>query len=448
MAPPLTSPSNHIEIPNNWEPRAYQLPVWQYLEAGGKRVLLVWHRRSGKDSVGLNWTAWAAHQRIGTYWHLLPTQRQARKVIWEAINPDTSMRLIDQVFPKQIRKQGNDGKREDEMLLRLQCGSNWQLAGSDNYDALVGANVVGVVFSEWALCDPQSWDYVRPILAENGGWAMFITTPRGRNHAYEMSKMAESNEAWCYSFLTVRETKRRNGEYVISDERIEEERNSGMSPQKIEQEYYCSFDAPLEGAYYARQMSQALKDKRITEVPYDTHIRVETWWDLGFTDSTSIWFVQRVGKAIHLIDYYENSGEDLAHYAKVLDEKPYLYSDHVFPHDVKAKELGTGQSREEVLKRLGVKVRLAPNLRVQDGIEAVRGLIPKCYFDKVKCDRGVEALRQYRKEWDDKNKIYHNRPLHDWTSHAADAFRMGAVMQRKLIRGSMKPSPQPEIKVI
>lgn len=332
------------------------------------------------------------------------------------------------------------------MLLRLACGSNWQLAGSDNYNSLVGSNVLGVVFSEWSLCDPKAWDYVRPILAENGGWALFIYTARGRNHGYDLAQMAKKNPKWFFSLLTVDDTKRANGLPVITQEMIQEERESDMAEELIEQEYYCSFDAPLQGAYYSQRMSAMMKENRIGNVPHDPSVPVETWWDLGMDDAMSIGFVQRVGKEVRCIDYYENSGEGLEHYVNILQNKGYNYSEHILPHDVEVRELGTGKSRKETLESLGVKVRVAPNLGVLDGINAVRLMLPMVWMDETKCARWIEALKQYRKEWDEKRKIYHNRPCHDWTSHPADMTRYGAVTKPK---GKRKgPSPQPDIKVI
>ena len=423
-----------IELPHEWDPRSYQLPVWRYLQEGGKRAVMVWHRRSGKDAVCIHWTTVAAMKRPGVYWHMLPTQRQGRKVVWEGVTKD-GKRIID-AWPKELIRR----KREDEMMIELVNGSVWYVVGSDNYDALVGTNPVGVVFSEFSITDPKAWDYIRPILAENDGWAIFPYTPRGRNHGYELFNMARRNSSWFSEILTVDDTG------AIPLQAIEEERKAGMSEEMIQQEFYCSFNAPLQGAYYANQMASALKDGRITQVPYDPAVRVETWWDLGIDDATAIWFVQRVGKAIHVIDYYENAGEALSHYAKVLDDRGYTYSDHVLPHDVKARELGTGKSREDVLRSLGIKVRVAPNLRVEDGIEAVRGILPRCWFDGVKCERGIEALSQYRKEYDERNKTFKQRPLHDWTSHACDAFRMGAVTTPRIARSGS--TPQPEIRVI
>ncbi|HEV2111059.1 MAG TPA: hypothetical protein VGT99_06885, partial [Gammaproteobacteria bacterium] len=180
-----------ITLPNGWQPRPHQRRLWDYLEGGGRRAVAVWHRRAGKDSTAINWTAVAAHQRIGTYWHMLPTANQGRMVVWEG-RDGLGRRLIDQAFPPALRA----GERNDRMTMELRGGSVWQVVGSDNYDRLVGANPVGVVFSEWSLTDPRAWDYVRPILAENGGWALFIYTPRGKNHGFELYDIARHRGDW------------------------------------------------------------------------------------------------------------------------------------------------------------------------------------------------------------------------------------------------------------
>lgn len=412
-----------IRIPNGWNPRPHQLPIWTHFERGGTRGVAVWHRRAGKDSTALNLTSTKAHERTGVYWHMLPEQAQARKVIWDGIDRE-GRRMIDQAFPPAIRSATN----KQEMKIELKCGSIWQCVGSDNYNSLVGANPVGVVFSEWALADPAAWDFIRPILAENGGWALFIYTARGRNHGSSMYDMAMSNPNWFAEKLTVDDTG------TISPEAIEEERRAGMSEDMIQQEFYCSFQAALVGSYYGKLMQQAEDQGRICSVPHEPSEPVQTWWDLGMDDSTAIWFVQLIGREIHVIDYYENSGVGLEHYAKVLGEKPYVYGEprrprygHLLPHDAEARELGTGRSRTEVLKTLGVNGRAIPRQSVEDGIQAVRTIIPRCWFDAKNCSRGVEALRQYRQEWDEKLRSFKGNPLHDWTSHPADAFRTGAM---------------------
>lgn len=404
-----------IQIPNSWAPRSYQLPLWSALEQGSKRAVAVWHRRAGKDAVGIHWASVAALQRVGVYWHMLPTLAQGRKVVWDGRTKD-GRRTMD-AWPEELIAH----RRNDEMKIELLNGSIWQVVGSDNYDSLVGSNPVGVVFSEYSLADPAAWEFIRPILAENDGWALFLYTPRGRNHGWDLYRRARDNPEWYASLLTVEDTD------AISQDAVEAERAAGMTEEIIRQEFYCSFEAPLFGAYYADQMLAAEQENRIGEVPYDKAVPVETWWDLGIGDSTAIWFAQRVGKEIHLIDYYINAGESLHHYVKYCQEKPYVYSVHAFPHDVQAKELIAGKTREEVLGSLGVKVSVVKNHRVDDRIEAVRNTLGSCWFDAEKCHLGIEALRQYRKEFDEKHQTWRTKPVHDWASHGADAFGYGVM---------------------
>ncbi len=419
-----------LVLPHEWEPRQYQLPFLRhmdpYIEAPGGRAVLVWHRRSGKDATALNFTSCAAHRRVGVYWHMLPTATQARKAVWDAIDSD-GRKVLDQVFPRVLRAATN----ASEMKISLKCGSVWQLVGSDNYNHLVGANPVGVVFSEYSLADPAAWDYVRPILAENGGWAVFIFTPRGRNHGYTLLQMARQNPDWYAEVLSVEDTRRPDGGRVISDAAIDEDRRAGMAEEMLRQEYWCSFDAALVGAYYGRQMELARKDGRIGAVPWEPKLPVETWWDLGVSDSTAIWFAQRVAGEIRLIDYLEASGEGLPYYVKALQAKPYVYGRHIAPHDIEVRELGTGKSRRETALRLGVRFEVAPAQSLADGIDAVRAMLESCWFNEEKCARGIEALCQYRKAWNEKTSDFMPTPLHDWSSHGADAFRYGAVVRER-----------------
>ncbi len=314
------------------------------------------------------------------------------------------------------------------MLIKFKCGSTWQVLGSDGFDALVGAPPAGIVFSEWALADPRAWSYLRPILDENDGWAIFITTPRGRNHALTTLKLGQSSDDWFAEVLTAHDTDGFDARRLatIRHELIVENGEADGSAL-FAQEYECSFQAAIVGASYGGLMEAAEQDGRISGVPYDPSVPVHTAWDLGIGDSTAIWFIQMVGKEIHWIDYYEASGVGLDHYAKVLSEKPYFYADHMVPHDAAARELGTGKTRVETLKSLGVKARVVPRQAVDDGINALRLLLPRSWFDKAKCERGIEALRSYRREWDEQMATFRPRPLHDWSSHCADAARTFAM---------------------
>lgn len=421
----MLKPRNDISLPANWACRPYQDKLWTYLVEGGKRAVAVWHRRAGKDAVCLNWTAVAAHQRIGTYWHMLPEYGQARKAVWNAVNPNTGRRIIDEAFPPALRVKTSD----QDMFIRFKNGSTWQLVGSDRFDSLVGSPPVGVVFSEWALADPRAWDYLRPILADNGGWAFFIFTPRGRNHALRMLEYARSDDAWYAEVLTVQDTG------VISQDVLDGERRELVAmwgedegERVFEQEYGCSFAAAIRGAYYGKILARMEGAGQMRRTPYDSRYPVITGWDLGIGDATAIWFAQVIGSEVRIVDFYQSAGEGLDHYAKILKAKPYAYQEHILPHDAEARELGTGKTRTETLKRLEIgRLRVIPQQSVDDGINAVRTLLPACYFDIDRCETGLEALRAYRCDFDEKNRTIKSTPVHDWASHPADAFRYLAL---------------------
>jgi hypothetical protein len=416
--------SASVTMPHDWTPRPYQRDMWRFFERGGKRAFLLWHRRSGKDDNGLHYTATSAIQRPATYWYMLPQQNQVRKAIWDAVNPHTGKRRIDEAFPDRICKR----KRTTDMVIEMVNGSMVHFVGSDGFNALVGSPPLGLVFSEFSLTNPSAWAYLRPILDENGGWALFNTTPRGKNHGWTMFRHAQA-AGWFVQTCLPTDT------HVFTPAQLEEARaeyHALYGPEDGEalyqQEYWCSFDAALVGSYYGAYMRDADKAGRITSVPHDPVCPVITAWDLGIDDSTVIWCVQIVGKEIHVIDYYESSGRGLDHYAQWITSRPYVYRDHLLPHDAMARELGTGKSRIEVLLSLGLRnVQAVPVQGLADGINAVRALLPRCWFDASRCDTGLEALRMYRREYDEERKIYHDKPVHDWSSHACDAFRYLAL---------------------
>jgi len=435
-----------VRLPfNGWKPRDDQKALWTYLEKGGKRAVEVAHRRWGKDDIALHYTATASQERIGNYWHMLPQFNQCRKAIWEAVNPKTGMKRIDEVFPEAIRTS----TRSTDMYIGLVGGSSWQLVGSDNYNALVGSPPIGIVFSEYALSDPRSWAYLSPILEENGGWAAFISTSRGNNHLKQMLDFARITPGWFAEVLTADDTP------VFTKMKLEEIRaeligtfGEELGEAMFQQEYYCSFQGAVLGSYYAKQMAVARKEGRITRVPYETGLEVYTFWDLGVDDSTTIWFGQFVGKETRWIDYHEATGMGLAYYAKVLKDKGYIYGDHYLPHDAAVRELSSGErakSREEVANDLGIKptviVDRARNMdAVLMGIEAGRNAIGTCWFDETRCAKGIAALEGYRSEYDEEKKVLGKAPLHDWCSHGADAFRTYAVgyQSKRIVRESTR----------
>lgn len=429
-----------VRLPNGWEPRPYQRKLWSYLEEGGLRADVAAHRRWGKDDVALHWAAVAAHQRVGTYWHMLPEAAQGKKAIWEAVNPHTGKRRIDEAFPRVLR----DSVRNDEMFIRFRNGSTWQVVGSDNYNSLVGSPPLGVVFSEWALSRPEAWTYIRPILAENGGWAAFIWTPRGRNHAttaFESRKL--DKVGWFTLKSSVAETNVFTAEQLAREkaELINESGSVEEGTAKYEQEYEVNFDASAPGAYFATLINEAEKAGRITRVPYDPSLQVFTSWDLGIDDYTAIWFFQQVGREVRCIDYYETSGEGLQSIVReAISSKPYVYAAHHLPHDVEVRELGAGgKTRRQTLSGLGLMhIKVGAAQDPEERINASRQLIPITWFDAEKCALGLNRLRAYRKKWNRSLAAY-TGPLHDHNSHGADAFGEFAV-NRRMVQAERKPT--------
>ena len=418
-----------INLPNNWSPRAKQLNLWSYLENGGKRAIYAWHRRYGKDDVGLHWTDVSTAERVGTYWYLLPEAAQAKKAIWEAVNPHTGKRRIDEAFPVEWRS----AVRNDEMFMRFKNGSTWQVVGSDNYNSLVGSPPIGVVFSEWALANPSAWGYLMPILNENGGWAMFNSTPRGRNHMYRMLKAAETKNDWFSEVLDVHDTGALNAEELAAALRdYQDAYGDDIGQNLFDQEYLCSFDAAILGAYYGRELRDAEKSGRIGNHPHDPALPVHTAWDLGIGDSTAIWFWQAVGAELRVIDFYEAHGQAIPHYAANVNGRDWIKGDDWVPHDAKIREFGTGKTRIETMRECGLRPRLVPDHRLEDGINALRVTLPRCFFNRATTWDAIEGLRQYRADWDDVNRCFRDKPKHDWTSHRADAARYMAMAWREI----------------
>ena len=414
----------NIRIPNNWNPRDYQKSTWLYLQKGGTLAYVIAHRRWGKDDVALHWTARSVILRTGTYWHMLPQASQARKAVWDAVNPHTGIRRINEAFPLAIRET----TREQEMLIVFKSGSTWQVIGSDNYDSLVGSPPVGVVFSEWALAKPQSWAYLRPILAENGGWAAFITTPRGNNHAKRMFDSLQLDEKAFVLKSTALDTS------VFSQEQLDHELAAYQSEygeqigkNLFDQEYMCSFDAAIHGAIYAAELGKAKESGRIGTQRYDPEYLVHTSWDIGIGDPTAVWFYQKIKGEIKFIDYYESQGEAITHYLEVLKAKSYGYHTAWMPHDADHRQLATGTSIADMVRKNGFNVRIAPKLSIENGINSARLLIERCFFDSKNCKAGIDALINYRWDYNKKLEELKHTPLHDWSSHASDSFRYAAV---------------------
>ena len=429
-------------LPYKYVPRSYQKPFFYAMHyEQKKRACIVWHRRAGKEKTCWTYVITMACERVGSYYYFFPTNIQGRKVLWDGMDASGFP------FLSHIPTELLDGDpNQTEMKIRLCNGSLIQVIWTDNYDSARGTNPIGCVFSEYSYQDPRVWDTFRPILAENGGWAIFNFTPNGKNHASDLYEMALKTPEWFCQVLTVLDTVREDGTPIITPEAIQAERIAGMDEEMIQQEFYCSFQGIQRGSYYGREMEQAEKSGRITDVPYNPSLPVDTAWDLGIGDSTAIWFVQPHGVTFRVIDHYEASGVGLSHYAKVLQDRGYVYGTHYAPHDIEVAELGTGRSRKEVAAGLGIKFRTVEKAPVEDGIQAVRGLLPMCWFDRGKTQAGRNALIQYHREWDDKRKCFRDRPYHDWASHSSDALRYYAIGYKeapgKIKERNLRPSVQ------
>jgi phage terminase large subunit len=395
-----------IEIP--YKPREHQLKVHELLE--GKRfAVVVAHRRFGKTVAALNHLIREAvlnEKETPRYAYIAPTYGQAKRVAWDY--------LVKYTTPL--------GGTNNISELRVDFwGRRIQLYGSDNPDSLRGQYFDGVIIDEVGDQNPKIWtDIVRPALTDRKGWCLFIGTPKGHNHFKELRDRAEKEDGWGLLEFKASETG------VVDDVELKAAKNE-MGEDKYRQEFECSFDAAVEGSYYGQILNE-LEDKRhMQEIPREELSRTFTAWDLGMGDSTSIWVAQLVGTEVRLIDYYENHGVGLDHYVKWIKDNDYLKAEHILPHDVRVRELGTGKSRMEMLEESGLEVKIAPRMGLDDGIQAVRRLLPRCWFNVPQVQTGLNCLKNYRRDYDEKRKIFYERPLHDWSSHGSDSFRYLAL---------------------
>jgi phage terminase large subunit len=399
-----------IKIP--YSPRPLQLDAH---DAGKRFTLLVCHRRFGKTVYSINQLIRAAVTCKLTnprFAYLAPLYRQAKAVAWDML------KLYSRPIP---------GMQYNEAELRADFpnGARISLHGTDASDNLRGLGFDGVVLDEYGQMPSRLWpEIIRPALADREGWSIFIGTPKGFNSFYDLYESIKDDPDWYVRIHRASETG-----YVPQKE-LDAARKQ-MSDETYNQEFECSWHAAIQGSYYGRLLDEAMREQRVGKVNHDPALLVETWADLGIADATALWFAQRNGPEIRLIDYYEASGEALGHYAKVMEDKAkaggWKYGDHVFPHDVRVRSLDTGRTRIEALQSLGIEPSIVPNHRIEDGIESVRRMLKNCWFDELRCKHGLDALRQYRAQYDDARRTFRLKPYHDWASHAADSFRYGCM---------------------
>lgn len=411
-------------ISTGYRPRLQQAALHRTLK---RFNVLVAHRRFGKTVFCINELvdrAVFSNMPDSRFAYIAPFFNQAKDIAWE--------------YVKHYTAPLDGTVNESELRVDLPNSSRIRLYGADNADRMRGGYFDGVILDEYAQMNPRVWgEIIRPMLADRLGWAIFIGTPMGRNDLFKLYDGAENgfikpdgtrdkpDPEWRAAMFKASLTG------IIAKSELEAAKRA-MSADQYEQEFECSFEAAVKGAYYGRTLAEIEANGQIANVPWDPSQPVYTAWDLGVDDATAIWFAQIIGRQVCIIDYYEMSGEGMSHYAKILAEKPYTYPKegvaHILPHDAEATLQGReAESRVAILASLGVRGTVLPKTGVADGIEATRVFMRRCWFDKTKCARGIEALKLYRQEWDDKKQAFKGQPLHDWASDPADAFRYLAI---------------------
>jgi hypothetical protein len=432
-----------IDLPyNGWQPRPHQKKLWRYLARGGKRAMAIWHRRAGKDEVLLHHTSVSMMERPANFWTCLPEYAQARKALWSAVNPHTGIRRIDEVFPRQLRATTDEGM----MFIRYHNGATWQCIGSDTYDSTMGSSCAGLTMSEAALSNPAAWAYFKPMIEENNGWAAFISTPRGKNHTYDMFKYAQRQPGWFAELLTAEQTGALTKDKL--DEALAEYQalyGEAMGSAQYRQEYLCDWNAGGSiGSFYTVEMLAVRDQGRVLEVEALEGQPVHRSWDIGMADDTSVWWWQNQGAQCVILDCYSNSSQGLEHYAELIEnrnrERGWIGGIDYVPHDAKVREWGTGKTRVETMRQLGLSPMLVQDASLQDGINAVRQTLQFCVFHP-RCEKGISALEQYKREWDDDLKTFKKTALHDWTSHYADSFRYLSLSWKHAPRREIPPAP-------
>jgi len=417
-----------IILPHNFKARPYQSEALDAMDEYN-RIILIWHRRAWKDKTIWQWLIKKALERKWVYYYIFPEYEQGRKVFWDNIDNDGKT-MFDHVPDVLVSK-----KNDQSMQLYLVNGSLVQIVWTDRkIDNIVGTNPLWCVYSEFPISDPRWWDLMRPILKLNGWFAWFVFTPRWKNHWWKLREVARKNpDTWYLSEKWAWDTYDNNGNRIVTDEMIEEERRDWMDEDLIQQEYFISFDASIKWAYYADQIRDARKEWRIWNIPYEPALEVYTSWDLWMNDTTAIWFIQILWKEVRCIDHYEMSWESLEHYVQILKQKPYIYAKHYLPHDVQVRELQTWNSRKKFLESMWLKnIEVVDKNAPETGIDAVRRMFKYIWIDENKCERGINALSSYHKDYDSKNQTYRNQPKHDWSSNSADALRYFAIMYKKI----------------
>jgi len=430
-----------VDLPYGFSSRPYQKEVQKAIFVDGKKhIIQVMHRRSGKTINNLNICCGLVYQRVGLHLYTFPKHKQARKVIWNGF--DNEGRKYLDYFPSELIKRVDN----QEMYIEFKNGSIFQLCGTDNYDALVGTNPVSITYDEYPLQNPMARLYLRPIMSQNEGIEIFCYTPRGRNHGYKLYQANKNNPDWYCTCMGIDKTVKDDGSPVIPYSEVEILRAEGMPEELIQQEYYCSFDVEMPGSVFGSWINAAQDSGRIRDIPIDKNVPVFTWWDIGYNDETVIVFMQPSGGELRFIDCYHNRTQGLPHYCEYIKQfaqkNQIQYKHHFPPHDIEVHDFGNGLKRIQIAASHGVQFEMpSPKIVGPEGRESLRALLPRCHFDKTRCETLIDALRDYRHDFDSKNNAFKSKPIHDWTSHFADAMQYFALTWQQHFASETKSHP-------
>jgi len=379
--------------------------------------VIVAHRRCGKTVLcilDLLYKALMDNKEDGRYAYIAPYYSQAKNIAWDYLLK----------FSRPVMAKAN----QSELWVELVNGARIRLYGADSPDGLRGIFLDSVVLDEYADMKPSIWGaVVRPLLTDRKGSATFIGTPKGHNAFWEMYQTATQNPDWYVKVLRASQTG------LLEQSELDDAAKT-MTQDQYLQEFECDFESAIIGAYYGKEMRLLTDQGRITKVEYDDMYKVHTAWDLGYTDSTSIWWFQVIHGEIRVLEHHSSNGQSVPFYTGLIQSKNYNYGTHWLPHDARAKTLSSGG--KSIIEQLSAKIplesmKIVPNLSLQDGIQASRMALQRAWFDGDKCMEGIECLRQYQREYDEDKKVFRDRPRHDWTSHSADAWRYCSIAWRE-----------------
>jgi phage terminase large subunit len=406
--------------PRNWAKKLHAAMV--------RWIVLVLHRRAGKTTAAINHLQRDAMRYANTrYAYIAPTFKQAKRIVWG----------MAKIYARNIPGVKFN---ESELLISYPNGSEIMILGSDSPDSLRGIALWGCFLDEYPQQSPVVFtEIITKCLADHKGYCIFGGTPKGKGHFHKVYDVAGKNpNDWVLIYKTIDQSLDEETGEVIDNLRtaLEDDRKlveqGIMTEDEFQQEWYCSFEAAIKGAVFLKEIGKARKDGRIGLFTYDESLPVYTVWDLGIGDATSIGFYQRVGNKIYMIDYYENTGVGFAHYAKYVKDKPYVYGKHFAPHDIKKRELGSGKTLLYTAKKLGIEFEIVPSIGLKQGIDVTRAFWSKLHINAATCEIFLDLIGLYHYEFDDIHRVYSPKPVHDFSSHAADQLRYAAIIEEEM----------------